>query len=86
MQQQARTTNQIGSIIRRVRRSKGLTQSELGEKVGLRQATISRLEAGEPNTRIETLMDAMSALGLEFLMRQRTDGIADEPTSLEDWF
>ncbi len=86
MNQKARTTKQLGSIIRRARRAADLTQSELGERVGLRQATISKLESGQPNTRLETLMDAMSALGLEFVVRHRGSRSEKDQPSLEDLF
>lgn len=71
MSQNARTASQIGAIIRRARRNAGLTQSELGNRIGLRQATISKLEAGEPATRLSTLLDVMTALGLEIVIDKR---------------
>jgi len=83
MDQIARSTKQIGATIRRARRQMNLSQEQLGEKVHLRQATISRLEAGEPATRLTTLMSALSALGLEIVIRERT---TSEPTDIEDIF
>ena len=71
MNQSARTAKQIGVIIRRARRKAGLTQTELGKKIGLRQATISKLEKGEPATQISTLLDALTALGLEVVIDER---------------
>jgi HTH-type transcriptional regulator/antitoxin HipB len=71
MKQSARTAKQIGAIIRRARRRAGITQAALGSKIGLRQATISKLEAGEPATRLSTLLDALSALGLEIIIDKR---------------
>ena len=71
MSQSARTASQIGAIIRRARRNAGLTQAELGKRIGLRQATISKLEAGEPATRLSTLLDALTALGLEIVIDKR---------------
>jgi HTH-type transcriptional regulator/antitoxin HipB len=65
MEQIARSAKQIGAIIRRKRRQAKLTQNELGVKTSLRQATISKLESGEPNSRLGTLLDDMAALGLE---------------------
>lgn len=61
----ARTTKQLGAILRRERKNRGLTQGELGAKIGLRQATISELEAGEPTTQMQTLLDALTALDLQ---------------------
>jgi HTH-type transcriptional regulator/antitoxin HipB len=71
MNQNARTAKQIGAIIRRARRKAGLTQAELGQRVGLRQATISTLEKGEPATRLSTLFDVLAALGLEIIIDKR---------------
>ena len=71
MNQSARTAKQIGAIIRRARHNAGLTQAELGARIGLRQATVSKLEKGEPATRISTLLDALTALGLEIIIDKR---------------
>lgn len=71
MKQSARTSKQIGAIVRRARRNAGLTQAELGARIGLRQATISKLERGEPATRLSTMLDVLSALGLETVIDER---------------
>jgi HTH-type transcriptional regulator/antitoxin HipB len=83
MKQHARTAGQIGAIIRRERRNAGLTQSELGRRIGLRQATISKLEAGRPATQLRTLLDALTALGLEITIDERKKGAIQ---NLEDLF
>ena len=68
----ARSETQLGAILRRVRKQRGLTQAEVGEKTRLRQATISTLEDGAPATRLRTLMLTLAALDLELVVRQRT--------------
>lgn len=76
----ARTPPQIGNIIRRARKKRGLSQTELGEKAGLRQALISFIENGSPATRLETLLTVLAALDLELRIapRSRTEaGIED---------
>lgn len=78
MEQIARNVNQIAAAVRRRRRKLGLSQKELGGKIKLRQATLSRLEAGEPAVRLSTLLDALSALNLEIVIRPRTRGSASE--------
>ncbi len=79
----ARTPQQLGSLIRRHRRQAALTQSQLGQKMSARQATVSKLEAGEPATQLEILMDALTALDLELVIRPRTKA---EPKNIEDIF
>jgi HTH-type transcriptional regulator/antitoxin HipB len=83
MDQFARTPQQLGSLIRRHRRQAALTQSQLGQKMSARQATVSKLEAGEPATQLKILMDALTALDLELVIRPRTKA---EPKNIEDIF
>lgn len=72
-----RSTKQAGAAIRRIRRQKALSQSDLGEKVHVRQATVSKLEAGEPATQLRVLMDALVALDLELVIRPRSASTED---------
>lgn len=44
----ARTERQLGAVLRRVRKQAGLTQSDLGKRIHLRQGTVSRLEGARP--------------------------------------
>jgi len=78
MKQSARTAKQLGAIIRRERRNRGLSQAQLGEKISLRQATISKLEAGVPTTQLRTLLDALAAMGLENIIDKRGKTSTDD--------
>ena len=82
MNQIARTAKQIGVAMRRRRRALGWSQSDLGSKAGLRQATISTLESGSPGTRLRTLVDVMAALELEVVIQDRSKA----PKSIEELF
>jgi HTH-type transcriptional regulator / antitoxin HipB len=82
MDNMARTAEQIGAVIRRQRRQSKLTQNQVGAKIKLRQATVSKLEAGEP-TLLGTLLDVLAALNLEMVIRPRTNG---SPQDIEDIF
>lgn len=74
----ARTPQQIGSTLRRFRRSLGLNQTQLGQKTGLRQATISAVEAGEPGTEVKTLCEILAGLELELVIRPRTKASTED--------
>jgi HTH-type transcriptional regulator/antitoxin HipB len=78
-----RTTRQAGDAIRRFRRQRSLTQAALGDKMHARQATVSKLEAGEPATQLRVLMDALAALDLELVIRPRS---AAATPPIEDLF
>jgi HTH-type transcriptional regulator / antitoxin HipB len=68
----ARTPRQLGAIVRNARKKLGLTQSELGERTGLRQETISLIENGNPATKLDTLLNLLAVLGLEFQITARS--------------
>jgi HTH-type transcriptional regulator/antitoxin HipB len=70
----ARTPKQIGNTIRRSRKRLGLSQSELGDRAGLRQETISLIETGNPAARLETMLAVLAALNLEFQIAVRSRG------------
>lgn len=68
----ARTSKQIGTIVRRNRKKLGLSQTELGERTGLRQETVSLIESGNPATRLDTILTVLAALDLEFQATARS--------------
>jgi HTH-type transcriptional regulator/antitoxin HipB len=78
----ARTPKQLGAAIRRTRRARNMTQAVMGQKMHARQATVSKLEAGEPATQLRTLMDALTALELELVIRPRSTVSAEEIEAL----
>ncbi|MEX5514955.1 helix-turn-helix domain-containing protein [Pseudophaeobacter sp. 1A09344] len=79
----ARTPQQIGEALRRVRKAKGITQKDVSQRTNLRIATISSLENGDPGTQMRTVMSVLGALELEFIVQER--GQSDE-VSIEDIF
>lgn len=78
----ARNTKQLGQVLQRLRQQQKLTQTALGEKTQLRQATISTLENGEDGSKLQTVFDILTALDLELVVRPRSKG--DYKTLLEE--
>lgn len=79
----ARTPKQIGNIVQRTRKKMGWNQTQLGEKAGLRQETISLIETGNPAAKLETILAVLAALDLEFQVAPRSKGHASD---IEDIF
>lgn len=50
----------------RVRREKKLTQAELAKKMNVKREYVSRIESGEQNVTLETLIKIAQAVGKEF--------------------
>jgi HTH-type transcriptional regulator / antitoxin HipB len=79
--QLARNAKQIGNEIRRQRKKRNLTQKALADLVGLRQATISEIESGHPAARLDTILNVLAALDLEFQIAPRS---RHSPRDIED--
>jgi len=69
----ARTPKQIGELLRRRRVNLNLSQGDLATQAGMRQATVSQVENGQP-ARLQTICDLMEALGLEMTIDARSRG------------
>jgi HTH-type transcriptional regulator/antitoxin HipB len=73
-----RSAELLGAALKRLRMKRGISQAELGNKAGLRQGTISKVESGAKNTEIATIYSICAALGLELILRPRSQGKANE--------
>ncbi len=56
------STQVLGEKLRALRKKRGLTQSQLGELIGVKKATISKLEKGVHNATLATIRKAFAAL------------------------
>lgn len=63
------------ALVRDARRSAGLTQAQLAERLGTTQPVIARLERPDSNPTFETVQRALDAAGYEIELRalQRAD-------------
>ncbi len=59
------TPEQIGEIIKQLRKERNLTQTELGEKMGVKKSSIALYEKGRDNISLSTLKRIASALNAE---------------------
>ena len=77
----ARSPKQLGTIIQRTRKQRGLTQTELANLAGLRQEMISKIETGHEGTKLSSIYALFAALDLELVVDTRsgkpTKNIAD---------
>lgn len=78
-----RDTKQLGAALQRERKRQGMTQTQLAEKAGVRQQTISAVEGGKPRSELQVIFDIMMALGIEMSLQARSSKNAP---SLEELF
>ena len=55
----------IGPDLRKIRESKGISRREISEKVYISEETIRRIEKGENDPRLSTLIPICNCLGIE---------------------
>jgi len=55
----------IGSRLRRLRRERRLTQSDLARQIGIQQSDLSRMEKGEYRVSLDNLFKMLSVFGVE---------------------
>lgn len=84
MEYVALTPKQLGQILKHRRVQRGMTQMEASSKVGLKQATVSVIEADAARSRVETLYKLLSSLGLELVLRDKPPGSTLQP-KLPEW-
>ena len=58
----------IGPIIRKARKEKGLSQRELGLKTHIPQSHISRIESGQVNVEVSTLLEIVRLLDMDLMI------------------
>jgi HTH-type transcriptional regulator/antitoxin HipB len=83
IEQQVRIARQLGAALKRAREIKRLTQKQLAERTGLRQATISGVEEGRGGIRFSTIETLLNALELELVVRPRASDLVKQ---IEDVF
>lgn len=85
------TTGQLGPLLQRLRKNRGLSQAELGQKLGLSQERISRIERFPEKVTLDQLLTLLMALEAELQVAPRSDqraamdGKPSRKSSGEDW-
>ena len=68
------TTDQVGAIVRRTRRSQGLTQAELAGACGTSVRFIVEIEKGKPTCQVGKVLKVLRMLGvIVTIAEQRTE-------------
>lgn len=81
-----RTVEQLASVLQSMRESHKLTQTQLGEAMGLSQARISRLLSNPTNVTVDQLLTLLMLFDAELVIRPKShDDEAAAGPSDEAW-
>jgi HTH-type transcriptional regulator / antitoxin HipB len=81
MHHPASTPAQVRAILRSLRRSRGLTQAQLGRKLGVSQKRIARIEAAPGVTSFDQIVRFAVALGGRIVVDDGNAAISAEPAT-----
>ncbi len=59
---------ELGLLLKAARKTKGLSQRALSQRAGIPQSHVSKIEAGQVNLQVTSLMQIARALGLEMML------------------
>lgn len=81
-----RTPDQLTTLLQAFRKEAGMTQTEVAQRLGVKQQTISALERNAETVSAERLLRLLNVLGVELVMRQVTPGnVAQAGESQPTW-
>lgn len=67
------TADQLGALLVSVRKSRKLTQAQLGARLGLSQKRVSELELAPGTLSVDQLLGLCAQLGLQLSLQLRED-------------
>ena len=85
MEHIARTPQQLASILKSWRARHKLTQHDIAAKVGIKQSTVSVIEADASHAQVDTLYKLLSALGVELVLRERGGRAKSRRAPAREW-
>lgn len=63
------TTLQLSTHLRALRKARGLSQAELGSRLGVGQTRVARIEGNPTAVSVEQLLEVLGALGVRLVLR-----------------
>ncbi|GAB3479639.1 helix-turn-helix domain-containing protein [Polaromonas eurypsychrophila] len=73
------TPQQLRTILRSMRQASGLTQAQLGEKIGVTQKRIARIEAAPEVTAFDQISRMVTAMGYRLVIEEPSKHRVSEP-------
>jgi HTH-type transcriptional regulator/antitoxin HipB len=85
MKQILSLSKQLGPLLQSARKSAGLSQAELAQRLGMSQSRISAMELDPGTINVEQLLALLAALNHEVLVQPK-QGVGEERgSSTPDW-
>jgi HTH-type transcriptional regulator/antitoxin HipB len=80
MEYRVATDNQLALLLKSLRKARKLTQTQLGERLGMSQRMVAKLEAHPDVASFARVFQALNAMGVDVILKDRDPGNdKDEP-------
>ena len=79
------TAPQLGALLQGTRKSRKLTQAQLGVRMGLSQKRVSELELAPGSLSVDQLLDIYNQLGLQLSIQPRDEEQQSTDSQQADW-
>jgi len=77
---------QLSLLLKNLRKQSGLTQQDLGEKLGVSQRRVAAIEAKPESARFERILQILSELDADLVIRLRNDKTEhDQSADVDAW-
>lgn len=80
-----RTAHQLPALLQAFRKQAGMTQTDAALRLGVTQQTLSALERNAAKVSADRLLELLSILGVELVLRQRSDSPVTPRSPGEGW-
>ncbi|GBU15436.1 transcriptional regulator [Polaromonas sp.] len=79
--------SQLAQQLRSLRKALGLSQADLGTRMGLSQSRVARIENSPTQVSVDTLLRLLSALGAKMVLSNADAGLSSAPNDADkgDW-
>jgi HTH-type transcriptional regulator/antitoxin HipB len=78
-----RANGDLGPLLKRLRKERGWSQTELGKRVGLSQERISVIESKPESVTLDNLLTLMMVLDAHFVVEQNSASPTAQPGQAE---
>ncbi len=83
MEYRIAVASQVSQLLKNLRKERGLTQKELGQRIGIGQRMVAQIEKAPEKMRFERLVQILSEFKVDLVIREReTDSVKN---NLEPW-
>lgn len=77
--------SQLANFLKSLRKQSGMTQGELGQKLGISQRSVAQFEAHPEKARFVRVLQVLSALDVDLVIRERESPGSNKPAKGDVW-